>query len=233
LSTFVLDLNDFDSIRQFSESFQQAHSRLDILVNNAGVVNLKEYQTNQHGYEMHMGTNHVGHFVLTGYLFPLLTSTPGARVVSVTSAAYRAGSIDYKDFDWKHREYSRTQSYGDSKLANLLFAHQLQKKFAECGSDAIVVSAHPGLTGTERQQSIGIGGFVSRWLASSVEEGCRSQLLAATAPFVKAGEFYGPRFGLRGAPHSIRLKAGIVTDELAERLWEYTEQRTGLQYRCP
>ena len=155
---------------------------------------------------MHMATNHYGHFLVTGRLFPLLVGTPGTRVVTVTCAAYRAGVIDFDDLDWRKRPYSRTQSYGDSKLANLLFMRELQRRFDVAGATALSLAAHPGLTGTERQQTIGIGGTLARVLASPVDVGVRPQLRAA-----------------------IPIRGRACSDALAEQLWRVTEEITGFR----
>ncbi len=230
LEVIQLDLSDRDSIKSFADTFCQSHDSLDILINNAGVVNLETLQRCPEGHEMHMATNHLGHFALTGLLAHKLLSTKNSRVVTLSSGAYKSGEIDFSDFKREIRPYSRVKAYGDSKLANLLFAHQLQKYFQSQNANCISVSAHPGLTGTERQQSIGIGGNLARWLASPVEKGVRPQLLAATSPQVEAGGFYGPRFVAWGAPALLKLEPEIITDELAKELWDYSEQVTAVKF---
>lgn len=230
LQVITLDLLDRNSIRRFADQFQQRHTRLDILMNNAGVVNLPELQHTPEGWEMHMATNHLGHFALTGVLAPTLLATEKSRVVTLSSGAYRSGTVDFDDLHWHKRSYSRMSAYGDSKLANLLFAHQLQHYFEQAGTEALSVSAHPGLTATERQQSIGIGGRLARWMASPVTKGCRPQLLAATAPDIQAGDFWGPKFGIWGPPARVNLKPGTVTDTLAQKLWDQSVELTGIDY---
>ncbi len=215
-----LDLCDSKSIKDFSQRFSTEHSQLDILLNNAGVVNLEQLSHSPEGHEMHMATNHYGHFSLTLQLLPHLLKSPAARVVTVSSGAYKAGEIRFDDLDWRQREYSRMKSYGDSKLANLLFTEKLQRVFEQLGSSAVSVAAHPGLTGTERQQSIGIGGAIAHFLASPVKKGVRSQLLAATGHSVKGGDFYGPRFGIGGAPKNLRRAIEELDKKLADRLWK-------------
>jgi len=212
------------------ERFAKRMDRLDILLNNAGVVNLAELERTPLGHEMHMVTNHYGHYLLTGHLFPLLFATPGARVVTVTSAAYRSGTIDFGDLDWRTRRYSRQKAYGDSKLANLLFTRELQRRLDRTGSTALSLAAHPGLTGTERQQSVGIGGTLARLIASPVAGGVRPQLRAATDPAARKMDFYGPRFGLRGSPRRIRVRDDAGDDALARLLWKVTGNITGLHY---
>ncbi len=225
-----MNLTDETSIREFSEDFKQKYKRLDILLLNAGVVNLEQHQLTNDGREMHMATNHLGHFALTGRLFDVLKITENARVVTVSSLAYKSGVIDFEDFTWNKRKYNRFKAYGDSKLANLLFMMQLQKLFDQAGSSAISVSAHPGLTGTERQKSFGIGGLLARWIASPVSKGCLPLLLAATEPNVKANDFYGPKYRLFGTPKQQNLESKFINEKEAEKLWKYSEKLTGVRF---
>ena len=225
-----LDLLNKDSIKQFSATFNNRYKQLDILLLNAGVVNLENLQRSTDGNEMHMATNHLGNFALTGRLFKVLKDTDDSRVVIVSSLAYKSGVIDFDDFTWERRTYDRFKAYGDSKLANLLFMTELQKTFKRVGSSAISVAAHPGLTGTERQQSIGIGGVIARWIASPVSKGCLSQLLAATEPSVKACEFYGPKYGLIGPPRLQKVKSQLLNEDLSKKLWSLSEDLTGIRY---
>lgn len=230
IETISLDLIDSDSIEMFAKVFRSRHNQLHLLVNNAAVVNLERLQRTSAGHEMHMATNHLGHFALTGRLFPLLTATDRARVVTVSSGGYRFGVIDFDDLAWEKRTYNRTKAYGDSKLANLLFMRQLQKRFDSVGASAISVAAHPGLTGTERQQSIGVGGFVTRWLASPVSMGCLPQLFAATDPSVKGGDFYGPRYLMRGYPSQQNRSLKSLDMQVAAKLWQISEELTQVRY---
>lgn len=230
LDIISIDLTDLSSIRTFVEEFKSKYDRLDILMNNAGVVNLAEKSVTHEGYEMHMATNHYGHFALTGLLFEVLTRTPGSRVVTMSSGAYKQGNIDFEDLNWDMRKYNRIKSYGDSKLANLLFMKKLQEYFDKAGASAISVAAHPGLSASERQQTIGIGGKLSKWIASPLSRGSRPQLLAATAPFVKAGDFYGPKYGIDGPPKLIKLNAEVFDHNVSDRLWQISEHLTGVKY---
>lgn len=230
LDTVGLDLTDPASIERFASSVLSHVDRLDILLNNAGVVNLDSLRRTLAGHELHMATNHYGHYLVTGWLFPLLAATRGARVVTVTSAAYRSGVIDFDDLDWRRRPYSRTKSYGDSKLANLLFMRELQKRFDLAGATALSLAAHPGLSGTERQQTIGIGGVLARALASPVVVGVRPQLRAVTDPAASKLDLYGPRFGIRGPACRVPIHGPARSDALAERLWSVTEEITGFRY---
>ncbi len=229
-----LDLTDPASIERFAERVASRADRLDILLNNAGVVSLAFLQRTPAGHEMHMATNHFGHFLVTGHLLPLLLATAGARVCTVTSGGYRYGTLDFDDLDWRKRPYHPVKAYGASKLANLLFTRELQRRFDSAGASALALSAHPGLTRTERQQSSGMGGMLSRLLASSVDVGVAPQLRAVTDPAAGKMGFYGPRFGIYGSARRTSPVSGPATsDALAQLLWRFTEETTGFRYPPP
>lgn len=230
LGVLPLDLADHASVRDCAEAFKARYDRLDILMNNAGVVNKEERGETPNGSETQMGTNHFGHFLLTSLLADALRETPGSRVVTMSSGAYKSARLDFEDLDWKKRPYHRMRSYGDSKLANLLFTRKLQEYFARTGTDSMALSAHPGLSASPRQQSIGIGGPLSKRLASPLSRGSRPQLLAATAPFVAGGEFYGPKYGIDGPPVRQKIRHKQYTREIADRLWRVSEERTGARW---
>ncbi|WP_461538448.1 oxidoreductase [Spongorhabdus nitratireducens] len=220
LCLLQLDLTDTNTIATFAAELSNRFSSLDLLICNGGVVNLETRMQTSRGYEMHFATNHLGHFALTQALLPLLDKAEKARVVVVSSGGYAFGDLDFDDLHWQHRPYNRVKVYGTSKLANLLFVHQLNKQLANSNSSTIAVSAHPGLTASERQQAEGVGGCLSKWLASPLDTGVKPQLYAATAPDVKAGQYYGPRFGLRGSPAAKSLKPVATDDTAAKRLWQ-------------
>lgn len=228
-----LDLTDQGSIADFAARFAARFDRLDILMNNAGVVHLDRLCHTADGHEMHFATNHLGHFALTGRLLPLLTGAAGARVVTLSSLAHKSGNPDFDDLDWRRRPYSRTRAYADSKLANLMFMHSLQGRFTRAGLSAISVAAHPGLTATERQQTIGIGGVVSRFVASPVARGVQSQLLAAVGADISGGDFIGPRFGIAGPPCRQNRQLRHLDTALCDRLWQVSEDMSNVRYALP
>lgn len=232
LDTIVLNLIDLDSIEQFSEVFKKKYSRLDVLLNNAGVVNLANRAVTSNHLEMHMATNHFGHFALTGRLFPLLIGTKDSRVVTVSSLAWKSGTIDFEDLNWVKRPYHRIKAYGDSKLANLLFMLQLQKKFETAKSSSISVAAHPGLSSTERQQSsyTGITKSLVRLITTPATQGCLPMLRAATDFSIKPFEFYGPKYLIWGNPIPTDFGYGRLDDQLSKKLWEVSENITGVRY---
>ena len=233
IDALALDLIEPASIEGFADEVSRRSERLDILLNNAGVVSLETLERTPAGHEMHMATNHYGHFALTGRLFGLLAATRGARVVTVTSGGSRYGTIDFDDLEWRRRPYRRVRAYADSKFANLLFMRALQGRFDAAGAEALSLAAHPGLTATQRQQSIGAGGVLFRLLASPVETGVAPQLRAATDPAARKRDFYGPRFGIWGSARRIPVGDKVADDSLAERLWEVTEEITDVRYPAP
>lgn len=232
LDTIVLNLIDLNSVKRFSEIFIKKYSRLDVLLNNAGVVNLVNREVTSNNLEMHMATNHFGHFALTGNLFPLLTSTKDSRVVTVSSLAWKSGTINFEDLNWVKRPYHRIKAYGDSKLANLLFMLQLQKKLEAAESNSISVAAHPGLSSTERQQSsyTGITKKLVRLITTPATQGCLPMLRAATDLSVKPLEFYGPKRLIWGHPIPTDFNRGSLDNQLSEKLWEISEEITDIKY---
>lgn len=231
IEVISLDLTSMESIRHFVTLFNGRYSHLNILLNNAGVVNLPELQRTGDGYEMHFATNHLGHFSLTGLLLPLIINTPQSRVVTVSSGGHKFGEIMLDDIHWRSRPYHRMKSYGDSKLANLLFSFQLQRYFEQHKIDALSLAAHPGLTGTERQQSIGVGGKLSKWLASPVEKGVLPQLRACCDPCALGGEYYGPRFSICGKPVKATPDDKALSESMAQALWNYSSELTEIFYQ--
>jgi NAD(P)-dependent dehydrogenase (short-subunit alcohol dehydrogenase family) len=173
LTIMPLDLASLDSVRQFAQDFAQRYKTLNLLINNAGVMALPHRRETADGFEMQIGTNHLGHFALTGLLMPLIASTPGARVVSVSSGAHRYSRINFDDLQ-AEKSYGRWPAYGQSKLANLLFTYELQRRFEAAGMDAIAVAAHPGYANTHLQRHSGFFGVTNHLFAQSQERArCR------------------------------------------------------------
>ena len=225
-----LDLTNFDSVHAFASKYTSIYSKLDLLINNAGVINLKDRMVTNTGLEMHMATNHLGHFALTGLLYDCIKNTPNSRVVTMSSGGHKAGNIDFDDFNWEKRKYSRVKSYGDSKLANMLFVQSLQEKFDTENVNVLSVAAHPGLSATERQQTIGIGGWLTKILAQPVWKGALPALRAATDPNVKPTAYYGPKYGLMGYPDLAQIDQKVFDKTIANKLWKVSEQITGITF---
>ncbi|WP_406235985.1 oxidoreductase [Nocardia sp. NBC_01009] len=222
-----LDLADLASVREFADSVDKA----DVLINNAGVMAVPLGRTAD-GFEMQVGTNHLGHFALTGLLLDKISD----RVVTVSSGAHRTGKIDLDDLNWERRKYQRWPAYGQAKLANLMFANELHRRLTAAGSPKISVAAHPGYAATELQshtESVQdtIMAYGNRLLAQSAEMGALPELFAATEK-IEPGAFYGPDgwLGLRGYPARSSSSAASKDAEVARGLWELSEKLTGVTY---
>jgi NAD(P)-dependent dehydrogenase (short-subunit alcohol dehydrogenase family) len=228
-----LDLASLQSIRDAAKDVTDRVDALDVLVDNAGVMAIPRAQTAD-GFEMQFGTNHLGHFALTGLLLPLLLSSASPRVVVVSSDAHKIGRIRFDDL-MGEKSYGRWSAYGQSKLANLLFMRELDRRAA---GRLIAAAAHPGYAATNLQSNYGnavIDLFMrigNRVIAQSDEAGAWPQLYAATMPDVQGGEYFGPNgmFGLRGTPDRDTPTKSARDDETARRLWEISEQLTGVTY---
>jgi len=226
-----LDLSSLEAVQAFADAFLREEQRLDLLINNAGVM-LPPYGKTVDGFELQMGTNHLGHFALTGRLMPLLLATAGARVVAVASMAHRQGAIDFSDLNWERRRYNAFQAYGDSKLANLLFVQALARSLADRGADALAVAAHPGWTQTDLMRHSNAFEVFTPLIAQPTADGALPTLRAATDPGVRSGEYYGPSrfFGMRGAPVRVKASPRANDEAIAAQLWRASEQITGVSY---
>ena len=226
-----LDLADLSSIRRSAGEFTLHNDRLDMLINNAGVRMAPELRRTADGFEAQFGTNHLGHFALTGLLLEAIKRTPGARVVTVSSVAHRQGRMDFDNLN-AERSYSQQSAYGTSKLANLLFTYELQRRFEAAGEDAIAVAAHPGWTNTSFTEHPAPIRLFSSLFAMPPDIGALSTLYAATAPDVSGGEYYGPD-GLGqiwGYPARVESSALSHDRAAAKRLWELSEELTGVRF---
>ncbi len=218
-----LDLADLSSVRKFAASLGE----VDALINNAGVMAVPKSRTAD-GFESQIGINHLGHFALTGLLIERIRD----RVVTMSSGLHALGSIRLDDLNWEHRRYQRMRAYGQSKLANLLFAYELQRRLTLAGSRVLSVAAHPGYAATNLQGNT--GSFldpimkITKGFAQSAQLGARSEIYAATGP-VQPGGYYGPK-RLRGYPRRVQSKAKSRDEHLAAKLWELSERLTGVKY---
>jgi len=236
-SLVTLDLADLASVRKAAaEVRERTGDALDVLVNNAGVMATPHRRTTD-GFELQIGTNHLGHAALTWLLAPALR--PGARVVTLSSLAHRGGGLDVDDLNFEHRRYSPVTAYSQSKLANLLFAFELDRRARGAGRNLVSVAAHPGLTDTEliansvRMRLPLLAPLVSlgnKLVTQGVVAGTLPQLHAATAADVRGGEYFGPG-GLgetRGAPARAAASSAARDPEQARRLWERTADLVGI-----
>lgn len=226
-----LDLANLESVEKFAENFKKEYSRLDLLINNAGVM-IPPYSKTADGFELQFGTNHLGHYALTGLLLELLLATEGARIVNVSSGAHKAGKLDFDDLNWEKRRYSAWRAYGDSKISNLYFTYELNRKLKENNLDLLVTAAHPGYTATELQRNMGVFEFLNHIFAQSVSMGTLPTLRAATENGLKGGEYFGPNgfMEMRGFPVRVESNELSKDESIAKKLWEISENLTGVKF---
>jgi NAD(P)-dependent dehydrogenase (short-subunit alcohol dehydrogenase family) len=235
----ALDLADLSSVRAFAETLHRDHPRLDVLVNNAGIM-APPLRRTADGFELQLGTNHFGHFALTGLVLDLLQAGGPARVVTVSSYVHHGNILRFDDLDAK-RSYWRWPVYLRSKLANLLFAFELDRRLRACALDVVSVASHPGYAVTHLQATgTQMGGFflqdwalkLSNTFAQSAVRGALPSLYAAGAPDVEGGDFYGPSgwFEIAGHPKRVKASRAARNEETARRLWEISVERTGVEY---
>jgi NAD(P)-dependent dehydrogenase (short-subunit alcohol dehydrogenase family) len=232
------DLSSLASIQAFAEDISSEHARVDLLINNAGVMALP-YGKTVDGFEMQFGTNHLGHFALTGLLIDRLLATTGARVVTLSSLTHAYARMRFDDLH-SSRRYHEWQAYGRSKLANLLFTFELQRRLEELGSSVISVAAHPGYARTNLlapsmavnpllERIVGLG---NRVVGQNAAMGALPTLFAATGEQVRGGEFYGPGGlgGITGHPKRTKAMPQAYDRRAAERLWQVSIEQTGVDF---
>lgn len=232
-----LDLGSLASVREAAAEIAAAHPRIDLLINNAGVMYPPKSNTSD-GFELQFGTNHLGHFALTGLLLKNLLPVANSRVVVVASIAHNIkAKIDFDDLQWDKRSYDKVASYGQSKLANLMFAYDLQRRLAAANAKTIAVAAHPGVAATELSRHIpgyqlpGVAWLFGKLLNTS-EMGALATLRAATDPSVKGGQYWGPDGfrEMRGYPELATSSEQSRDVAIQERLWTVSEELTGVTY---
>jgi len=237
----VLDLADLKSVETFTSRLAGQLTKLDLLINNAGVMRPVRRMETADGFELQLGTNHLGHFALTGRLMPLLKAAGGSRVVTLSSVAARGGSIDFDDLQASHKAYDSMAVYSQSKLACLMFALELQRRSTTHGWGVTSLSAHPGLSSTELLDNAPGAGrrvpliyrIVRAVMMQSPSQGALPTLYAATDPGATPGGYYGPN-GLaetRGHPGEARIPAGALDVVAAARLWTASEDLTGVRFQ--
>jgi len=237
----ALDLADLASVRSFAESYDGS---LDILINNAGIMFPPKPSKTKDGFELQMGTNHIGHFAWTATLWPLLVKSK-SRIVTVSSVMHAAaGGVDLRTFtpEGSPRPYRRTKEYAESKVANLLFATELDRRVKAAGIDVVSVAAHPGYASTNITKtgpSIGGGSLqamgmhqISKIIAQSAAAGSWPLLMAATDPSLTGGEYVGPNGpgGWRGRPKLVGMSRTARDTDLATALWAASEGAAGVEF---
>jgi NAD(P)-dependent dehydrogenase (short-subunit alcohol dehydrogenase family) len=233
-----LDLASQKSVHQFADAVQAKYDRLDVVANNAGIM-WPPYGKTEDGFECQFGTNHLGHFALTGLLIDLLLKTPGSRVVNVSSVGHRSGVMDFDNLMFEGGEgYSRHGAYGRSKLANLLITYELQRKFDAINADAIAVAAHPGGSSTNLSRHV-----ENRWyfralrplielMAQSAAMGALPTIRAAVDPAATGGQYFGPNGFMESRGYPVLVQSSKASHNLADacRLWEVSKELTGVQF---
>ena len=229
----VLDLSDLSSVKQFAVTFLQNHKQLIVLINNAGVAMPPASKTTE-GYELQFGTNFLGHFALTGYLYPVLKETPGSRIVTISSNGYQGAIIDFDNLR-SEVSYDPIREYRQSKLANLIFSVELNRRIIAKGDKVLSIAAQPGANKTELTRHLSeeaiaagverLGKFMEPW------QGALSSLYAAVSNEADGGNLYEPdNGGLRGYPTLATIKENALDNAVAKKLWDFEEQATGIHY---
>lgn len=234
LEVALLDLASLESVKHFAETFTKAHQELHLLINNAGVMIPPASKTTE-GYELQFGINFIGHFALTGHLYKLLNATSGSRIITLSSLAYLYGTIDFDNLK-SEKDYDPMREYQQSKLADIIFSIELQRRITVKGDQVLSVAAQPGANKTELSRHMNaeafnaaverIGELMEPW------QGALPSLFAAVSENVKGGSLYGPDQdgGYRGYPAEAVITENALDKSVAERLWNFAEQVTGISY---
>lgn len=235
VSVQALDLGSMASIRSAAAELRTSYPRIDLLINNAGVMYTPK-QTTTDGFEVQFGTNHLGHFALTGLLLDRLLPVPGSRIITVSSIGHRMqAAIHFDDLQWE-RSYSRAAAYGQSKLANLLFTYELQRRLATTGT-TLAVAAHPGVSNTELVRNLpapfrSLATLFAPLTTQAAEMGALPTLRAATDPAAKGGQYYGPGGWreIKGYPKLVDSSPDSHDQATQRRLWTVSEELTGVTF---
>jgi NAD(P)-dependent dehydrogenase (short-subunit alcohol dehydrogenase family) len=233
VETMTLDLADLSSVKTFSERLHSTVDRLDILGNNAGLMAVDESKTAD-GFETQFGVNHLGHFALTGLVLPMLLATPGSRVVNHSSMGHRPGKMHLDDLNYERRRYSRWPAYFQSKLANLQFSLDLQRRLSLAGASTIALTAHPG--GSRTDLGVEGSGLLNKLLkpiggfGQSAAKGALPFVRACVDPSAKGGDFFGPRYLMFGSPKLETPTKRARDASVAKQLWARSEDLTGIRY---
>ena len=234
----ILDVADLDSVRRFAAEFLSEDRPVDLLINNAGVMAIPQRRTTPQGFEMQFGTNHLGHFALTGLLLPALLREPESRVVTVASIAHKGGRLNFEDLN-AERSYDPRGAYQQSKLANLVFGLEFDRRLRAHAAKTTSVIAHPGVAVTNivsNGMGTGLKGRILNallpFVAQSDDRGSWPLVYAATSPDAHGGGYYGPDgiAEIKGAPTEVKPKPHALDPATGKRLWEVSEKVTGVRY---
>lgn len=233
LELMELDLAELASVHRFAEAFLKRFDKLDVLLNNAGLM-APPLQRTKDGFELQFGTNHLGHFALTGLLLRVLEAADDPRIVAVSSLAHKMGNIYFDNLN-AEKGYHRWKFYGQSKLANLMFALELHERLKKRVSKVSALAVHPGYTATHLQDTVPGGGLFNALMAQPQEKGCYPGVFAATSPLAESGGYYGPHgfMEMRGMPAPAEVRRLAHNQKVRDRLWDVSEQLTGVSYLNP
>lgn len=224
-----LDLASLSAVKDFADQILASETRLDLLVNNAGIMIPPPAKT-QDGFEIQFGVNFIGHFALTGHLFGLLESTQGARVVTLSSIAHRGSSIDFDNFRLE-KEYQNWREYGQSKLADIIFALEFDKRLSSNGCQTLSLAAHPGFSKTDLQKNMDKNMLASLDLMTA-KEGAQPTLAACLRKDARGGQYWGPDGPneQKGKPALAKIDAAALDENLNARLWDWAKETTGANF---
>ncbi|MDC1221302.1 oxidoreductase [Salibacteraceae bacterium] len=235
LTIMQLDLNDFTSVKSFASEYLSNHSQLDFLINNAGIM-MPPCQKTKDGFESQFGVNYLSHFLLTGLLIDVIKNTKNSRIVTVSSAAHKWGDIQFDDYNFE-KAYDKRNAYGQSKLACLMFAYEMQRRLEKHGINTLSLAAHPGVSDTNLGKFLpgfvrGLAKIIGPFIFNSAADGALPTLRAALDEKAKGGEYYGPdgKNEMKGKPVKVDSTDNSKDKEKAARLWSLSEELTGINY---
>ncbi|MBD50544.1 MAG: short-chain dehydrogenase [Euryarchaeota archaeon] len=231
IKLYQLDLADLDNIKYFAKKFINENDRLDVLINNAGVM-IPPYSKTKNNFELQFGTNHLGHFALTGLLLPLLEKNDNGRIITVSSIAHNPGIIDFNDLNSEKKKYSKWGSYSQSKISNLCFAIELDRRLKAGGFSTISLASHPGYSNTELQRYSILWRILNVFFAMSAKKGSEATLFAATNQKATDYIYWGPTgiIEMRGRTGKAKINKKAQDKETAKRLWSISEEMTGVKF---
>jgi len=230
----ALDLASLKSVRKFAAAYKRRHDKVHLLINNAGIM-MPPFSLSEDGFESQLAANYLGHFALTGLLLPLIIKTPNSRIVSLSSLAHKWGGIRLEDLHFERR-YDKRLAYGQSKLACLMFAYELQRRLKRAGHTTLSVAAHPGVSSTNLFQHLPkiVNAFapLTALVFQSAEGGAQSTLYAALGDDIQGGDYCGPQSmgEMRGAPVKVGSSRRARDEAVAAKLWTVSEELTGVRF---
>lgn len=231
LEVMHIDTSKLLSIKHFANSYIKRFKKLDILINNAGIM-MSPFKLTEDGFESQLATNYLGHFALTGRLLPLLKNTPQSRVVTLSSLAHKWSPIQLNDLHFK-KGYNKQKAYGQSKLACLIFAYELDRRFKANDCETMSVAAHPGLSNTNlAQHMLSFFQWISPLIGQHQQDGAKPTIYAATSELIKGGEYIGPGGFMewRGKPKPVNSNKASKDKAIAKLLWKISEDMTGVKF---